>query len=196
MVHAMRYKIQRIPGGYRASLFVNIGDDKEIVFSAAAYEQDVQRAMERRGAAQVGFSFKKLGRSLKKLTKSKALRKAARTAISVAKSKEFGAALMAVNPALGIGVQTSMQGLEVAEKLLGNATRAPKGSKKRIAARATIKAAMLMAKKPDAQAQTMDLLQNPMVLSALALKGAKGGPKAKGKAGATALNYLSTLCAA
>ena len=39
----MKYKIRRIPGGYSAALYVPMGDRRQIVFTASAYEREVLR---------------------------------------------------------------------------------------------------------------------------------------------------------
>lgn len=143
----MKYRIKRIKGGYQASLHVPFGEHGEIVFSASAYMRDVERALRRKHGDELGFSLKGIFRDVKKLTRSKALRGAVRTATTVTKSPAFKLALTAAAPLTGGATLASLKGLESAEKLLTNATRAPRGSRKRIAARTAIKLASIQVKK-------------------------------------------------
>ena len=118
----MKYQIRRIPGGYQASLFVPVGDGREIIFTGSALDREVRPYAKRR--ARVSGFFSDVGRHIKRLTKSKALRKAVGTATQVLKSPAVTTTLTAVNPALGLGLKTSLEGLSAAEKLLRNATKA------------------------------------------------------------------------
>lgn len=143
----MKYSITPVPGGYRASVRVPLKGGREIVVRAVATFNEVRRDLARVGglglcyeqAALEGF-FGSIGNFVKKLTRNKALRKVVKTVSSVVKHPAFSAAVALV-PGVGTGAAIGIQAAVAAEKLLSNATKAPKGSRRRVAARTIIKAA-------------------------------------------------------
>lgn len=185
----MKYEIKRIPGGYRASLYVPAGDGRQIIFTGSALEREVRAFAKRR--AQVSGFFGSIGRMVSRMTKSKALRQAVGTATRVLKSPAVTTTLTAINPALGIGLKTSLEGLTAAEKLLGNATKGRPGSAKRIAARATIKAAQAVARRDDRKAKTAQLARVPQIRKALGASSARS--QLNPAQSRIALNYLVQL---
>ena len=185
----MKYEIRRIPGGYRASLYIPAGNGRQIVFTGSALERDVKPFARRR--AQVAGFFGSIGRMVKRMTKSKALRQAVGTATQVLKGPAVMTTLTAINPALGLGLKTSLEGLGAAEKLLTNATQGRPGTPKRIAARATIKAARAVARREDRKAKTAQLARLPQIRKALGVSNAR--PSLNPAQSKVALNYLVQL---
>lgn len=154
----MKYRIRAIPGGYEAAVPIQLPDGARMVVSARAYFAEVRRDLaRRRGGVQgcyeqattEGF-FGDIGRFVKKVTKSKALRKVVRTVGKVVKHPAFAAGV-ALIPGVGVPLAGGIQAAVAAEKLISNATKAPKGSRKRIAARTIIKAAQTVAKRESKQ---------------------------------------------
>lgn len=150
----MRYIIKAIPGGYEASIPLPLQSGATLIVKARATFSEVQRDLAKRhgsvgaacDAATVEGFFGDVGRFVKKVTKNKALRKAVKTAGAVVKHPAFSAAV-AMIPGVGIPVATGIQAAVAAERLITNATKAPKGSRARIAARTVIKAANAVAKR-------------------------------------------------
>lgn len=154
----MRYTIKPIRGGYEATIPIPMPDGAVLRVSARASFAEVRRDMARRQggvsgcyeqATTEGF-FGDIGRFVKKVTKSKALRKAVRTVGKVVKHPAFAAGV-ALIPGVGVPLAGGIQAAVAAEKLISNATSAPKGSRKRIAARTIIKAAQTVAKRESKQ---------------------------------------------
>lgn len=140
----MKFKYRIVPtsNGYEARIVVPLTQTQSMVFVGSAKIADTRTALME---AQVSGIFGDIGKGLKKLTKSKALRGAVSGAIKVLDNPAIQATLMAVNPALGTGVMTGVQALKAGEKLINQATKAPKGSPERIKARAAIKIAQNVA---------------------------------------------------
>lgn len=140
----MKFKYRIVPTstGYEARVLVPLTKSQSLVFVGSAKIADTRQAMME---AQVSGIFGDIGKGLKKLTKSKALRNSVGAAIKVLDNPAVQATLMAVNPALGTGVMTGVQALKAGEKLINKATKAPKGSPERIQARAAIKLAQNVA---------------------------------------------------
>lgn len=137
-----KYKIVPTPTGYEARVMVPLTKTQSLVFVGTAKIADTRSAMME---AQVSGLFGDIGKGLKKLTKSKALRNSVGAAIKVLDNPAVKATLMAVNPGLGVGVMTGVQALKAGEQLINKATKAPKGSPERIKARAAIKIAQNVA---------------------------------------------------
>lgn len=140
----MKFKYRIVPtqNGYEARVLVPLTQTQSMVFIGSAKIMDTRAAMLE---AQVGGLFGDIGKGLKKLTKSKALRSAVGGAIKVLENPAIQATLFAVNPALGTGVMTGVKALKQGEALINQATKAPKGSPERIKARAAIKIAQNVA---------------------------------------------------
>jgi hypothetical protein len=144
-----KYKVRRTPKGYRATVAVPISPTQVVLFTGDAAVRDTKKALKavQASGVEVGGIFGSIGKAVGKLTKSKALRKAVGGAIKVLDNPAVTGTLMAVNPALGIGIKTGVSALKQGEKLISTATKAPKGSRERIQARAAIRMANNAAKR-------------------------------------------------
>lgn len=153
---AVKYKCKRVPDGYVVTAMVPT-QKGYVKVKAGAKFSEVRRGVfrqarrsARRGYvsghgeyyAELGFiNFKSVGRAIKGLTKSRAMRKAFKTVRKVAAHPAVGAGLMLVNPALGVGLQATLKAIDQGEGLIKAARSGKPGDRRRVKARALISVA-------------------------------------------------------
>ena len=138
----MKYKVHFTPRGAVATVLIPTNRGT-LRIRATALFAEVRKAAQRLASRrpQVGSFFGSLGRSVRRLAKSKALRKAFRTVKKVAQHPAFQAGVTAFAPGIGLGLVASLKAVEAGEKLIQAANSGQPGDRRRVLARATIKAA-------------------------------------------------------